>query len=57
MGHEPEPLRAAAALLAHFQTLDALLEAIAGASHHVHVEYYIFEPDHTGTAIRDALAS
>jgi cardiolipin synthase len=38
-------------------TLDALLEAIAGASHHVHVEYYIFEPDHTGTALRDALVA
>lgn len=34
---------------------DALLEAIAAARHHVHVEYYIFEPDRTGTLIRDAL--
>uniref|UniRef100_UPI0025EF38C9 phospholipase D-like domain-containing protein n=1 Tax=Arenimonas sp. TaxID=1872635 RepID=UPI0025EF38C9 len=38
-------------------TFDALLEAIAGATHHVHVEYYIFEPDHTGTRVRDALAA
>ncbi|HEX4854298.1 cardiolipin synthase [Arenimonas sp.] len=38
-------------------TLDALLEAIAGATHHVHVEYYIFEPDHTGTTVRDALVA
>jgi cardiolipin synthase A/B len=36
-------------------TYDALLLAIAGASHHLHVEYYIFEPDRTGTRVRDAL--
>ncbi|GAB2499553.1 cardiolipin synthase [Arenimonas alkanexedens] len=36
-------------------TLDALLDAISRANHHVHVEYYIFEPDHTGTTVRDAL--
>jgi cardiolipin synthase len=36
-------------------TLDALLEAIGQARHHLHVEYYIFEPDQTGTAVRDAL--
>jgi cardiolipin synthase len=34
---------------------DAILEAIRGAKHHVHLEYYIYEPDTTGTAIRDAL--
>lgn len=39
------------------QTYDALLEAIAGATHHLHVEYYIFEPDHTGALLRDALAA
>ncbi|HMB58098.1 MAG TPA: cardiolipin synthase [Arenimonas sp.] len=36
-------------------TYDALLAAIAAASHHVHLEYYIFEPDRTGTLLRDAL--
>ncbi|MGN6512971.1 MAG: cardiolipin synthase [Lysobacteraceae bacterium] len=36
-------------------TYAALLEAIAQARHHVHLEYYIFAPDRTGTAIRDAL--
>jgi cardiolipin synthase len=36
-------------------TYGALLEAIAGARHHLHVEYYIFEPDRTGTLLRDAL--
>ncbi len=34
---------------------DALLEAVAGATHHLHVEYYIFEPDGIGTRLRDAL--
>lgn len=33
----------------------ALLEAIAGATHHVHLEYYIWEPDGIGTRLRDAL--
>ncbi len=36
-------------------TFDALLAAIAAATHHVHLEYYIFEPDRTGTLLRDAL--
>ena len=33
----------------------ALLEAIAAARDHVHLEYYIYCPDRTGTALRDAL--
>jgi cardiolipin synthase len=36
-------------------TYDALLEAVAKAQEHVHLEYYIFLPDRTGTALRDAL--
>jgi cardiolipin synthase len=36
-------------------TYTALLEAIATARNHVHVEYYIFEPDGIGTRLRDAL--
>ena len=36
-------------------TYAALLEAIGGAQHHVHLEYYIFAADRTGTAVRDAL--
>jgi len=38
-------------------TFDALLAAIAGAGHHLHVEYYIFEPDRTGAQVRDALVA
>ncbi|MBJ6985251.1 cardiolipin synthase [Luteimonas sp. MC1750] len=35
---------------------EALLADIARATRHVHLEYYIYEPDLTGTALRDALA-
>lgn len=36
-------------------TFDALVAAIAGAQRHVHLEYYIFEPDRVGARLRDAL--
>lgn len=36
-------------------TYDALLEAVAGARHHVHLEYYIYDADRSGTVLRDAL--
>lgn len=36
-------------------TLDALLREIDGARHHIHLEYYIFEPDETGTRLLQAL--
>ena len=38
-------------------TYDALLTAFAQARHHIHLEYYIFEPDQTGTRIRDGLVA
>ena len=38
-------------------TYDALFDAMAEARHHLHVEYYIFEPDQTGTRMRDALVA
>ena len=37
-------------------TFDAMLEGIRGARHHVHLEYYIYAADRTGSALRDALA-
>ena len=37
------------------KTHDALYEAIAAAAHHVHLEYYIFQPDETGARFRDLL--
>ncbi len=36
-------------------TYDALVTAIESAQKHVHVEYYIYAGDRTGTRIRDAL--
>ena len=37
------------------QTLASLEEAIGSAQHHVHLEYYIWEPDFVGTRVRDVL--
>jgi cardiolipin synthase len=37
-------------------TYPALLEDIGNARDHIHLEYYIFSPDRTGTMVRDALA-
>ncbi len=37
------------------ETYDHILAAVAAAEHHIHLEYYIFEPDQTGTKLRDAL--
>ena len=37
------------------ECFDAIVEAIGRAKQHVHVCYYIFEPDKTGARIRDAL--
>lgn len=36
-------------------TYAALLQAIGQARHHVHLEYYIWNPDRTGLRLRDAL--
>ena len=38
-------------------TLDALLREIGAAEDHVHLEYYIFEPDQTGTLLLNALTA
>ena len=35
----------------------ALLQAVEAAREHIHLEYYIYEPDRSGTALRDALAA
>ena len=37
------------------RTYDAIFEAIREAKHHVHLEYYIYEPDKIGTQLRDLL--
>ncbi|RBE39102.1 cardiolipin synthase, partial [Xanthomonas oryzae pv. oryzae] len=36
-------------------TYAAIIEAMRGARDHIHLEYYIFQPDHSGTAICAAL--
>jgi cardiolipin synthase len=38
------------------ETIDALVAAIDGAEHHVHLQYYIFAHDRTGLRIIDAVA-
>ncbi len=39
------------------QCMEALEEAIKAARHHIHLEYYIWEPDRIGSQFRDALAA
>lgn len=36
-------------------TYDAIFAAVRNAAHHIHLEYYIYEPDKIGTALRDLL--
>jgi cardiolipin synthase len=38
------------------QTMQALEEKILESQHHIHLEYYIWEPDDVGTHFRDLLA-
>jgi len=38
-------------------TLDALLREAEGARRHIHLEYYIFEPDQTGARLLQALTA
>ena len=54
---ETSPLRAAEVEL-FFDGNSAyasILASVAAATHHVHLEYYIWEPDSIGTQLRDAL--
>ena len=39
------------------EKMEALLHEIAGARHHIHLQYYIFCDDDTGCRLRDALAA
>ena len=38
------------------ETMQALEAAVRAAQHHIHLEYYIWEPDYIGTLFRDLLA-
>lgn len=39
------------------EKLEALEAAVASAQHHIHLEYYIWEPDRIGTHFRDLLVA
>jgi cardiolipin synthase len=39
------------------EKMQALEKAITAATHHIHMEYYIWEPDRVGTHFRDLLAA
>lgn len=54
-GYPPSSCQQAQLLVGGAQTFDSLLLAIGQASHHVHLEYYIFDPDQTGVRFREAL--
>lgn len=53
---EPTTARSVRLLVDGGAKYPALLQDIAQARHHVHLEYYIYNPDRTGKALRDALA-
>jgi cardiolipin synthase len=54
---EASPLRATnvEVYLDGVSAYTAILAAVTAAQHHIHIEYYIWEPDQIGTQLRDAL--
>ena len=54
-GLPPTTAREVRLLVDGAATYDALLDAVRGARDHVHLEYYIYTPDRSGAALRDAL--
>ncbi len=56
-GLPPSTARSARWLVDGHATYAALLEAIEGATHHIHLEYYIWDPDRSGRRLLDALAA
>jgi cardiolipin synthase len=56
VGHSPPSTARSVRILEDGdETFAALEEAIGAARHHIHLEYYIYEPDRTGTRLRDLL--
>jgi cardiolipin synthase len=55
--HESPPLQAESAqcFFDGAAFYESLLEAVSHARHHVHLEFYIWEPDRIGTRLRDLL--
>ena len=56
-GLPPSSARSVRLLVDGGAKYQALLADIATATRHVHLEYYIYEPDRTGAALRDALVA
>jgi cardiolipin synthase len=54
-GYAPTTAREVRLMVDGAETFDAIIAAVAAAQRHVHLEYYIFEPDMTGTRLREAL--
>src|SRR5690606_11048262 len=54
-GLPPSTARSVRLLVDGAATYEALLEAIRGAREHVHLEYYICQPDSTGNSLLEAL--
>src|SRR5688572_12859972 len=54
-GYAPTTAREVRLLVDGAETFDAIIAAVAEAQHHVHLEYYVYEPDMTGTRLREAL--
>ena len=54
-GLPPSTARSVRLLVDGAATYEALLEAIGGAREHVHLEYYICQPDSTGNSLLEAL--
>ncbi len=54
-GLPPTTVRRVELLVDGAATYDALIAAVQGAHDHVHLEYYIYQPDRSGRALRDAL--
>lgn len=54
-GMAPSSARAVQLLVDGGAKYEALLADIAAATRHVHLEYYIYQPDRTGTALLEAL--
>jgi cardiolipin synthase len=54
-GYAPTTAREVRLMVDGAETFDALIAAVAAARKHVHLEYYLYEPDMTGTRLREAL--
>jgi len=55
VGLGPASAREVRLLVDGGDTYEAIIAAVAEARHHVHIEYYIYMPDRSGAALRDAL--